>query len=268
MQALWGWVPGLKQDETPDYLADERIHLVNFGQLKTFLKQNGVKPNDMQYASTKYALIAYAEKFKVKLEPLLDQVDRATFPGKYKDAPAPAQPPTRGGTPRVSASQAAAAPTGGAQEAAAAAPVEAAAPVAVPKSAAPPAPPPTALTITQKVEKIKEKLGIPPEVDFSAERMAATVPIEGTVDEKITALYTKLCVTQITEADVDHLKSSATTIQSRFRGNQARSHGKGQLVASKQAANVPTLQSLTSDQLRALVQAIIDREEVLESGEG
>ena len=227
MDALWGWVPGLKKNEQVDYLADERIDLVNYGQLKVFLKAKGVKPNDMQYASTKYALIAYAEKFKVDLEPLLEQADRAAFPEKYSQRDAPPPPSSTGGiaqTPQRTFP----APTGVSARSAA----KESTPRAVAATPAPPPPPPVALepaepkelTVTEKVDAIKAKLSIPADVDFPAERMAATVPIEGTVEDKISALYIKLCIEPISSQDVDHLKGAATAIQSRFRGHQTRSH--------------------------------------------
>ena len=311
MDALWGWVPGLKKNEQVDYLADERIDLVNYGQLKVFLKAKGVKPNDMQYASTKYALIAYAEKFKVDLEPLLEQADRAAFPEKYSQRDAPPPPSSTGGiaqTPQRTFP----APTGVSARSAA----KESTPRAVAATPAPPPPPPVALepaepkelTVTEKVDAIKAKLSIPADVDFPAERMAATVPIEGTVEDKISALYIKLCIEPISSQDVDHLKGAATAIQSRFRGHQTRSHmptpssapaskGDGAAEATPEPAApepaapkptteptaetasqaapapepgaeaLPTLDSLSTEQLAALVNAIVVREEVLEMGE-
>ena len=107
-----------------DYLSDPRIDLLSFSQVKAFLKANGVKPNDLQYASTKFALIAYAEKFHVKLEPLLDAEDRKAFPEKYVGQPPPPSPKFA----RDSASQT---PTGGSAEVAA----TPAAPITMPNAA-------------------------------------------------------------------------------------------------------------------------------------
>lgn len=205
MDALWGWVQEKVVAKPVDYLSDPRIDLLSFSQVKAFLKANGVKPNDLQYASTKFALIAYAEKFHVKLEPLLDAEDRKAFPEKYVGQPPPPSPKFA----RDSASQT---PTGGSAEVAAtpaapttmpnAAPadddIDRAAPVSAPrksKKAVSPKPKkakPAPLTMMQKVEQIKAKLGIPAEVDFPAERMAATVPIEGTTEQKIDALHAKV----------------------------------------------------------------------------
>jgi hypothetical protein len=54
-----------------DYLADPRVHKLSFGELKAYLAMQGVEDSVLFYASTKFALIATAEKLGVPLEPLL-----------------------------------------------------------------------------------------------------------------------------------------------------------------------------------------------------
>ena len=47
---------------TRDYLTDARIGKLPFMKLKKFLADNGVDPKEMSSASTKFALVAIAER--------------------------------------------------------------------------------------------------------------------------------------------------------------------------------------------------------------
>ena len=55
---MWGY----KARPQVDYLADPRLALVPFVKLKRFVQDNGAKRQDLFYASTKFALVALAEK--------------------------------------------------------------------------------------------------------------------------------------------------------------------------------------------------------------
>ena len=59
---------------TRDYLTDARIGKLPFMKLKKFLSDNGVDAKEMSSASTKFALVAIAEKKEIALEPLLDEI--------------------------------------------------------------------------------------------------------------------------------------------------------------------------------------------------
>ena len=59
---------------TRDYLTDARIGKLPFMKLKKFLSDNGVDAKEMSSASTKFALVAIAEKKEIALEPLLDEL--------------------------------------------------------------------------------------------------------------------------------------------------------------------------------------------------
>ena len=48
----------------PDYLTDGRLMKVTFMQLKKHLESSGVPKNDLFAASTKFALVAVAEKHR------------------------------------------------------------------------------------------------------------------------------------------------------------------------------------------------------------
>ena len=70
----------------PDYLTDGRLMKVTFMQLKKHLESSGVPKNDLFAASTKFALVAVAEKHDIKLDKVLDSI------GPY-------EAPTEGGSP-------------------------------------------------------------------------------------------------------------------------------------------------------------------------
>ena len=53
----------------PDYLTDARIKKVPFTKFKSFLQEKGAPKADLFAASTKFALVAVAEKHSIKLEP-------------------------------------------------------------------------------------------------------------------------------------------------------------------------------------------------------
>ena len=66
---MWGW----QAPQTVDYLTDPRIHAVSSSSLKKYLQAQGADDQVLFYASTKFALIATAEKLKIQLEPLLER---------------------------------------------------------------------------------------------------------------------------------------------------------------------------------------------------
>ena len=70
MELVWSLVqPG---SQAPvDFVNDPRMELVSYAQLKAFLKEEGLEPKDLQFASTKFALIGRAELFGIDLDPLL-----------------------------------------------------------------------------------------------------------------------------------------------------------------------------------------------------
>ena len=79
---------------TPDYLTDERLVKIGFMPLKKALKEANVPADDLSSASTKFALITVAEKHKVALDSIfnnLAQVEPAK-PATAKKAPKSASP--------------------------------------------------------------------------------------------------------------------------------------------------------------------------------
>ena len=58
----------------PDYRTDARLGKVAFMKMKKFLEEKGAPKSDLFVASTKFALVAVAEKHNIKLEPLLDEL--------------------------------------------------------------------------------------------------------------------------------------------------------------------------------------------------
>ena len=71
-----------------DYLADPRLMKVGFMLLKKALIDADVPKADLANASTKFALVAIAEKHNVSLASVLDSVGQ-------KEAAKPASPPTQ-----------------------------------------------------------------------------------------------------------------------------------------------------------------------------
>jgi hypothetical protein len=70
---MWGSSPFAQVD----YLSDPRIKELSFGRLKKFLKDHGATNEDLFLASTKFALVATAEKMGVQLEPVLVEANIA-----------------------------------------------------------------------------------------------------------------------------------------------------------------------------------------------
>ena len=58
----------------PDYLTDARLGKVAFMKMKKFLEEKGAPKSDLFVTSTKFALVAVAERHNIKLEPLLDEL--------------------------------------------------------------------------------------------------------------------------------------------------------------------------------------------------
>ena len=73
---MWGGI-GSPFSQPVDYLSDPRIKELSFGRLKKFLKENGATSDDLFLASTKFALVATAEKMGVALEPVLAEVAKS-----------------------------------------------------------------------------------------------------------------------------------------------------------------------------------------------
>ena len=79
-----------------DYLADPRVAKVTFTQLKKYLADKGVDERTLFMSSTKFALIATAEKLQIGLEPLLDEVTRKKKPAAPAAPATPAAPAAAG----------------------------------------------------------------------------------------------------------------------------------------------------------------------------
>jgi hypothetical protein len=62
------------REQPHDYLADPRMKLLKFIQLKKYLEQNGASKKDLFASLTKFALVETAEKLGIPLAPLLDEV--------------------------------------------------------------------------------------------------------------------------------------------------------------------------------------------------
>ena len=64
----------VRSQDAPDYLTDGRLTKVPFREMKRFVAEHGAPKGDLFSASTKFALVAVAEKHRIALEPLLDAV--------------------------------------------------------------------------------------------------------------------------------------------------------------------------------------------------
>ena len=62
------------REQPHDYLADPRMKLLKFIQLKKYLEQHGASKKDLFASLTKFALVETAEKLGIPLAPLLDEV--------------------------------------------------------------------------------------------------------------------------------------------------------------------------------------------------
>ena len=57
----------------PDPIADERMGLVGYGKLKAYLLRQGVAPSEIEYDSTRFALVERALENGISLEPLFEE---------------------------------------------------------------------------------------------------------------------------------------------------------------------------------------------------
>ena len=72
---------------TPDYLTDARLIKIGFMPLKKALKEANVPTADLSTATTKFALVAIAEKHNINLDGILESV--ATSEATLASAPTP-----------------------------------------------------------------------------------------------------------------------------------------------------------------------------------